>query len=158
MARSQKQPWSTQRNLELGLDSNISALVQVANVVLARDFGEFLGTPSEQDRCVGFGHRDGANDGDDTSKDSEEGDDPLPSTCFSKESTDDGSKRGTEERRTSKDGHSETSLLCVEHVGECTAVLTRGLEPKKPERKRKTMSDAMLGEAMETACHMVKTA
>lgn len=115
-----EEPRTTESNLELGLESGVTALVELADVALSSDLCELLCTPSKKNRSVGLRHGDGADNSDDAGKDGEEADDPLPASAFAEETTSDRAKSRTEERSAGKDGHGETTLLCVEHVGKST--------------------------------------
>lgn len=117
----EKQPRTAKSDLKLGLESSVASLVELADVVVTSDLCELLSAPSQKNGSVSLRHGDSTENRDDGGKDGKESDEPLPSSALAEEATSDGTKSRTEERSTGKDGHGETTLLCVEHVSESTA-------------------------------------
>lgn len=127
----QENPRARQGKLKGFFERN-PALVNVnfAVVDLAGNLGELLCAATEEHRRISLGNEQGANDPDSAGEDAQKPHNPSPASAHSQETTDDRSQDWTQERRSSKDTHRDTSLLGGKHVGDDTAGIGEGRRSK----------------------------
>ena len=111
-----------------GLADGGAALVAVeaGDVHLAGQLGQSRGALSKEDRGVGFGDVERAEDPHGAREDGQEALDPAPALRVAEEASDDGAQDGAQERGNGKEAHGKAALVRAKHIRDDAAGVGQG--------------------------------
>lgn len=87
---------------------------------MASDLTQSLGSSPKNDRSISFTTEDDTDDEQNTTEDGEETLNPPPPRGQTKETSGDRTKRGSKERSSGEERHTEASLIGIEDIRDCT--------------------------------------